>query len=474
MPVSTLLPSRRKTTLVWSLALPLLALTVFLVYKAAQPAIQLGELAPISLAGHHKLLVLSPHCDDEILGAGGLIHAAQRAGLEVRAVIMTNGDGYPFATMQEFRQVYPHASDFIRMGNVRQQESLSALRRLGISEKNVTFLSYPDRGTPELWFDHWLATDPYRSPFTESTHSPYPMTYDLEAVYAGEDLLTNVQEIIQSFRPDLIVYPHPDDVHPDHWGLSAFARLAILITTRKDPDYQPTQLAYLVHRPDFPEPPGLKMKESLLPPKALSRVYSDWYRLDLQPEDVQLKYDAIRDYRTQWPYLRGLMERFARRNELFAEPQPAILSDLYSGDPARPDTWRNAAGAPIAPVERDPQRDFITRAVASDDDLIAIFAARTSEGDLLLCSRMRGHVNPLLVYSLQVNAVSDSGVVQRGARNIQRPAGWHDTRLTGAYVCDQVSLAELGNPWVIFVGANVEGVGPELLDQIAWQAVYIH
>jgi LmbE family N-acetylglucosaminyl deacetylase len=444
-----------------------------MLYRAAQPDIQPGELAPITLNGHHKLLVLSPHCDDETLGAGGLIHAAQRAGLEVRVVIMTNGDGYPFATMQEFRRVYPHPTDFIQMGNVRQQESLSALRRLGVPEQNVTFLSYPDQGTPELWFDHWLASDLYRSPFTESTRSPYPVTYDPEAVYAGEHLLANLLEIIQSYRPDLIVYPDPEDVHPDHWGLSAFTRLALSIAKREDSDYQPTQLAYLVHRPDFPEPLGLHMEQSLLPPKPLSTIYPDWYRLDLQPEEVQLKYDAIRDYRTQWPTLRGLMERFARRNELFAQPQSAVLPELQSGDPDRPNTWQDADGAVIAPVERDPQRDFITRAVASDDDLIAVFAARTTEGDLLLCSQMRGRVNPLLMYTLQVNAVSDFGVVHHGARNIQHPAGWHAARLAGAYVCDRISLAELGNPWIIFVGVKVEGAGPELLDQTAWQAVYI-
>ena len=251
--------SHRKIIILGSLALPLLAVTAYLVYHATRPSSLSGDLSPLSLAGYHKLLVLSPHCDDETLGAGGLIHAALTAGLEVRVVIETNGDGYVFATMGEFRRIYPHASDFIHMGNVRQQESLSALRRLGLPESNVTFLSYPDRGTPEMWNDHWLAADPYESPFTESKRSPYPITYDPDAVYAGEDLLADLLAIIKSYRPDLIVYPHPDDVHPDHWGLSAFTRLALATAGRDDPDYHPTALAYLVHRPDFPEPHGLHM-----------------------------------------------------------------------------------------------------------------------------------------------------------------------------------------------------------------------
>jgi LmbE family N-acetylglucosaminyl deacetylase len=464
--------SRQKTILFRSLALALLTVTIYLVYNVTRSSGQPGDLSPFSLAGYHKLLVLSPHCDDETLGAGGLIHAALRAGLEVRVVIETNGDGYLFATMEDFRRIYPRASDFIHMGNVRQQESLNALRLLGLPEKNVTFLSYPDRGTPELWNDHWLASDPYQSPFTESMHSPYPVTYDPDAVYAGEDLLADLLAIIRSYRPDLIAYPHPDDVHPDHWGLSAFTRLAVANAERDDPEYHPTALAYLVHRPDFPEPHGLHMDRSLLPPEALYQIYPVWYRFDLLPEDVQLKSDAIQEYRTQLPLLRGLMERFARRNELFAQPQPALLPDLHTGDPDRPDTWRDAAGAAIAPIQLDPRHDFITREVSAKDDLIAVFAARTSEGNLLVCSQTRGAASPLLIYTLWANAMSDSGVFHHGARNHERPDAWHIPRLTGPYICDQVSLAVLGNPWLVFIGANVEEVGTGILDQIAWQAVF--
>ena len=167
------------------------------------------------------------------------------------------------------------------------------------------------------------------------------------------------------------------------------------------------------------------------------------------------------------------MERFARRNDLFAQPQPAVLPDLLTGDPDRPDTWRDAAGAAIAPIQLDPQRDFITREFNDEADLVAVFAARTSEGNLLFCSQLRGVARPLLNYTLWANAVSDFGVIHHGARNHERPAAWHTPRLTGTYVCDQVSLAELGDPWLVFIGANVEELGTGgILDQIAWQAVF--
>ncbi len=112
------------------------------------------ELKAFPLDGVRRLLVLAPHCDDETLGSAGLIQEVLRRGAEVRVVMATNGDGFLFATMEEFRRIYPRHEDFVRMGALRQQESLAALSLLGVPEERVSFLSYPDRGTPALWNDH--------------------------------------------------------------------------------------------------------------------------------------------------------------------------------------------------------------------------------------------------------------------------------------------------------------------------------
>jgi len=37
----------------------------------------------LALDKYERLLVLAPHCDDEVLGAGGLMQAALRQGLDV-------------------------------------------------------------------------------------------------------------------------------------------------------------------------------------------------------------------------------------------------------------------------------------------------------------------------------------------------------------------------------------------------------
>ncbi len=204
-----------------ALIILLLAGISLLASQLAQPdpSVPLSDLKPLSLAGYHRLLILAPHCDDETLGSAGLILAAERAGIQVRVVIATNGDGYLFATMQDFRKLYPKPADFIRMGEIRQQESLKALATLGVKADQVSFLSYPDRGTPALWNNNWAVSDPFRSPYSGDTKSPYPITYNPQSVYAGADYLADLTSLLESYRPDLIVYPNPEDVHPDHWGL---------------------------------------------------------------------------------------------------------------------------------------------------------------------------------------------------------------------------------------------------------------
>jgi LmbE family N-acetylglucosaminyl deacetylase len=451
-----------------------LSVVVFLPSLLIRPASggAVSDLQPFSLAGHQRLLVLAPHCDDETLGSAGLILAAQRAGMQVRVVIATNGDGFYFATAQEFHKLYPSSKDYIRMGEVRQQESLAALKILGVQAEQINFLSYPDRGSPSEWNNNWSAQQPYRSPYSQDTKSPYLLTYNPQSVYAGEDFLADIMSILESYRPDLIVYPHAEDVHPDHWGLNVFTRLAIAEVSHTDAVFQPTQLTYLVHRPDFPTIKGLKPQESLLPPPALLALSSNWLRWDLTSEDVMQKGKAVQAYRSQLALLHGLMDSFVRANELFAPAVNATLPVVTHGDPFDPSSWTDADGQSIPPVERDPVGDFFMRRGLPDADLVATYLARDSSNTLWVCSQARDEASTGLTYRLRLKALDANVIVSFSARTGEEQTGWKTATHSGVYTCAQVSLADLGNPWAVFLGTNVEG-GGWLMDQTGWQMVEV-
>jgi LmbE family N-acetylglucosaminyl deacetylase len=410
-----------------------------------------------------RLLVLAPHCDDETLGSGGVIQSAIQAGIDVHVVIATNGDGYLFATMEEFRRLYPTAQDYIQMGEIRQQESLDALSTLGLAHDHVTFLGYPDRGTPALWNNYWQRDTPFRSPSTASTRSPYRLTYNPSAVYAGESLLGDLTSILAEFRPDLVLYPHPDDVHPDHWGLSVFVRAALAEVERADSTFRPAAYAYLVHRPDFPAPKKYLPSRDLLPPTALSRVSPSWYAFDLTPDETARKWLALQHYQSQLGLLRGLFEGFVRRNELFEQRDPLHLPRLGTGEPSNPTSWRDPDGLPVAPIALDPVKDFIGRDAVAAADLAATYAARTSDDQLLICLEARGNPEPPLEYTLRAIGFSADG-----SRHVSVT---HIGDGKGRFVCAQSSLLDLGSPWLLALGGEVSGPDIGILDQVAWEVV---
>jgi LmbE family N-acetylglucosaminyl deacetylase len=76
-------------------------------------------------------LVISPHPDDETLGAGGLIATLHGLGVEAGVVAVTDGE-HAYAGAQG-------------LGPIREAEQAEALARLGIDRSKIIRLRIPDR-----------------------------------------------------------------------------------------------------------------------------------------------------------------------------------------------------------------------------------------------------------------------------------------------------------------------------------------
>jgi LmbE family N-acetylglucosaminyl deacetylase len=462
----------------WGIALPVVILIVgmaLLVRRVDLPKATVlpSDLTPSSLGGMQRILILAPHCDDETLGAGGLIQAAVQAGIEVRVVIATNGDGYRFATSEEFRKLYPTARDYIHMGEVRQEESLAALAKLGVPADHVAFLGYPDRGTAALLERYWSPARPYRSLYSGVSQSPYPRTYHPSSVYSGADYLADLISIVDEFHPDMIVFPNPEDVHPDHWGLGIFSRMAVGEVSHRQSAYQPRLMTYLVHRPDYPVVRGLKPDASLVPPPSLAFIYPDWLGLPLSRAQETIKEEAIQQYKSQLPLLRGLMESFVRSNELYSPIVSVNLAEVDMGIQFDPSTWKDATGTSIQSVQPDPTGDVLSHKVAPETDLKALYTARTPSGELWLCAQLHGKAVKEVSYSIRLKSLTESSIRSFTAYSRPRARQATITR-SGDYFCSATTLVELGNPWGMALEATVESPDPLLpLDQTAWQVILI-
>jgi N-acetylglucosamine malate deacetylase 1 len=119
----------------------------------------------------HRVLVLSPHIDDDVVGCGGTIRQHADAGAVVVSVYLRDG------------------------GKTREAEAQRAAAFAGISE--LIFMRWGPSGETKRW-------------------GPVPTTKSLIPIQ--EDTVKALREVIETVQPDVLYAPFFLDPHPDHAG----------------------------------------------------------------------------------------------------------------------------------------------------------------------------------------------------------------------------------------------------------------
>jgi len=443
-------------------------LSFYLGYLSSLPVPFVDELEDVTSI--QRLLVVAPHCDDETISSGGLIREVLTRGGQVRVVIVTNGDGSFTGTMVEFRKLYPNMRDYVQAGSLRQQESLNAMQSLGVPAEDVIFLSYPDRGTLPLWEQFWDDSNPYRSPFTKLTQSPYARTYNPQAVYSGHSLLSDLHSILDDFQPDAVVAPHPNDAHPDHWVSGAFTALAVGIHERQT---RPRLLLYLVHRGAYPLPRGYLPFAPLLPPLQLVNSTCTWGKVTLADELVEQKGHAVELYKSQFSLLGSFLRSFVRQNELFCELVPhtaaRLASDQASVTPV-PSSWQTVDGSEVTPLMEDSDQDTVSQEVGPGGDYVALYAAR-SDSELWISAEMRGKSSRLISYSCMARAANGREVSSTRVLYPPKVGARPRYEAQDNFVLMRFSLEELGYPQSAVVSCDTRYPQGTTIDRIGWAIV---
>jgi LmbE family N-acetylglucosaminyl deacetylase len=220
--------------------------------------------------------------------------------------------------MEEFKSVRPDAEQYIQSGYDRQKESINALKILGLNEKNIIFLGYPDGGINSLFGKNWETK--YLSPYTKTDSSPYNTSFQKEAPYTGQNLENNILEILKKYQPTYVIMPNIKDINRDHSASGKFIEKA-LIQYSKDGFQKPVAYSYLIHFRAFPKPKGRHPDRLLTPPNKLIEISDGWVKISLDEKTENLKIKAINEYISQLksPTLKEVMESFIRKNELLSE-----------------------------------------------------------------------------------------------------------------------------------------------------------
>jgi LmbE family N-acetylglucosaminyl deacetylase len=251
-----------------------------------------------------EALVFAPHPDDEVIGCAAVI---LRAHQRVAVVLLTNGDGYPAIAAVIARKTVDALTpdDFLRLGALRQQHSLTATARLGVHRDEIIFLGYPDSGLQAIY--EQTESTPFTQKFTQKaatygvTQRDYHATEHGEpASYLKANLVADVAEIIRKSQPREIYVTSEADTHRDHRAAFWFVRDAARAAAYGGPIF-----TYVAHGQGPAEPPSR--------------------RLVLTKEELETKRAALLDHQAGTsPIHDQLAAEYTKPEELFwlAAPGP--------------------------------------------------------------------------------------------------------------------------------------------------------
>lgn len=215
-----------------------------------------------TLHSGEKVLVYSPHPDDETLGAGGYVIGALKSGALVKIVLVTNGDKHHKETE-------------------RYKEFQEATGKLGVNSNNLVYLNYADGNLSRINQD---------------------------------EVKASLKKELDQFSPNVVIYPSSKDTHPDHADVG---RLVSELLKNGSPNIISYQ--YLIHNNRYPQPKKYSPDLYLLPPKKLVTFDEEWQRYMLSQGEEKIKEKAVNCYKSQLktPILKSTMLSLIRRNELF-------------------------------------------------------------------------------------------------------------------------------------------------------------
>lgn len=298
------------------LAIGILFVSVYFCYAAdITPANEITE--------KDRVLVFAPHPDDEAIGAAGILQKAVRAGAKVKVVCFTNGDANQLAFIVYEKRFTFRKGEFFHMGQVRKEETIDAMRSIGVEPDDVIFLGYPDFGTMAILLRYWDPQKPYRSFLAKMNKVSYPESLSPNAPYVGSSIINDLKKVIGDFKPTKIFVSHPADTNGDHRALYVFLHVALWDLGLKFDG--PSLFPYIIHVPSWPKPRGFYPKKSLLPPSGYPGI--KWVEAILTPEEINAKKKAISYYKSQIQYIPWYLVSFARKNEIFGDYPPVRLKE---------------------------------------------------------------------------------------------------------------------------------------------------
>jgi LmbE family N-acetylglucosaminyl deacetylase len=262
-----------------------------------------------------RVMVIVAHPDDEVIGAGGYLAQAVKNKSKVLVVILTNGEGNKFSAyfVKHYDNDKSLKNIFIKEGKVRREESLSALKHIGVGINNIIFLDFPDRYLMKLLTTNW--SNPLFYPYSFTNKPYYVNYYNYDKFYKGEDMLKALEEIFQIFKPNILITHSLYDYHPDHKATFLFVNLLI----KNNLDIKPQVYTFLVHFNNFYKVLNISTSNFSTSKEKIKNL--NFYFFPLSSDILNLKKEAVKEYKTQLKslYLNYIFKVHLKDREIFVK-----------------------------------------------------------------------------------------------------------------------------------------------------------
>ena len=292
--------------------------------RAARLFVAFVATWPVMAPAHASVLVIAPHPDDDILAAAGVVHRAL-GHEEVTVVYMTNGD-----------------ATGIEQGLLRQGEAVAGqVQQLGNSEDNLIFLGYPNGHLKEIYDSYTGPSSQFFTAFGQGvTYGErglgrtdyHSYRFGSPAAYNRPNIVTDLTEILATYRPRQIFTPAEFDRHTDHATSYRLLRMALDAVHAIDASYAPVVNRTIIwtptysHWPTLSDPVGFHTTMPYLSQTTFS--WNDRASLDvpLPMQDsnllTNLKYKAIQAHASEFDKYDGFLPKWAHKDEIFWPENP--------------------------------------------------------------------------------------------------------------------------------------------------------
>ena len=284
------------------------------------PAPPTGET--ININKSDRILIISPHPDDAALSSSGIIREVVLKDAKVKVVYITCGSHNTTTMVKDslIHTVTPLSG--ILLGETRHREAICAMKSLGLKEKDLIFLGFPDFGTLKIWTDHFN-NKPYFSGVTIHDKTFYSFVYKKGVPFTGSNELKLLEGIIKDFKPTKIIYTPTIDLNSDHRATGLFTEAALFDLRN---EINPETFQYFMHAEGWPIPEKYDPNLYISTPNYIRNLSGEWFNFFLTKKEEDNKEIAIKCHKSQVESKPDFMLSFVRKNELFFREEEKVNS----------------------------------------------------------------------------------------------------------------------------------------------------